>query len=367
MPASATSAIQRKTDFFNHFPAVDAAKHFIDASDALSQKREHRVCKLADLRALLERKFMETYYSQEQAVRIVDVLMYAEETGKDTQGVLKLSGTEPMQEVKPKYLPKVVKETNVSAFVDGGGNPAILVCRMANEIAIQKCKESGIAIVGTHNTFCSSGAIGYYVEEMAKSDSIGIVFAGSPGGVSPFGSLDPLLGTNPMAFGFPTMNDPVIFDTSTAAITWYGLVRAQALGEDLPEGLTIDKDGNPTTDPNAAMQGAILPFDKSYKGSGMGLVVEILTGALSHGTSSTADRTENWSSTFIAIDPDLLVGKEAFKQNCTQLIQKIKNSRKAKGFDDILIPGEKGARRRKHIEQTGEIVLEERILLSLNC
>lgn len=330
-----------------------------------NQASERRTCKLNDLRHLLESKFVENCYTSEQAEKIVDVLMYGEMTGKSTQGILKLTGTEPMQRVKPQHPPKVVKETRVSALIDGGGNPAILVCRRANEIAIQKCRESGIAIVGTHNAFSGSGAISYYAQEMTDHDLIGMVFAGSPGGVAPFGSVDPLLGTNPVAFGFPTMDDPVIFDMATSAITWYGLVRAQTLGGELPEGLAIDKDGNPTTDPSQAMQGAILPFDKSYKGSGLGLVVEILAGPLAGGTFANADLIGDWSNIFVAIDPDILIGKETFKKNCSMLVQKMKNSRKAKGFHEVLVPGESGLRRRRLIEQAGEIEIENRVLAAI--
>lgn len=326
----------------------------------------YRSCSLVDLRDLLESKFVETYYTKAQAQRIVDVLLHGEMTGKNTQGVLKLLGSEPIQHFKPVYLPKVVKETKVSAFIDGGGNVAILACRMATELAIQKCKETGVAITGTHHTFGSSGAISYYAEEMTRHGFIGMVFAGSPGSVAPFGSLDPLLGTNPMAFAFPTMHEPVILDMATAAITWHGLVRAQTLGQEIPKGLAIDQAGNATTDPGEALQGAILPFDKSYKGSGLGLVVEILTGSLAGGTLAPVDSAANWGNTFIAIDPDLLVGREAFQKSSTDLVHRIKTSRKARGLNEILLPGERAAKRKKMIEQAGKIEIEEKVFLALS-
>ncbi len=321
--------------------------------------------KINELKELLKQKFISTYYSEEQAKKIVKVLIYAELVGKNTQGALKLLGTEPMYKVKPEYEPKVVKETKVSALIDGGGNPAILVCQMAMDKVIEKCKESGIAIVGTNNTFSSSGVIGYYANEMAKHDLIGMVFAGSPGGVAPFGSLDPLFGTNPLAVGFPTETTPVIFDMATAAITWYGLVKAKTLGQKLPEGLSIDHDGNPTTDPDQAMKGAILPFDKDYKGSGLGLMVEMLTGPLAGGTFANADGNGDWSNIFIAIDPEILIGREQFKKNSTELVNKIKSSRKAPGIDEILVPGEKGLKHKAEIEKTGEIEIEDKIIQEL--
>lgn len=317
--------------------------------------------KITDFKNKLEKVLVSTYYQPNQAKEIVEVLLFAEMTGKNTQGILKLLGTEPIQNIKPKHEPKIIKETRASTMIDGGGNPAILVCQMANKIAIAKCKKNGFAIIGTHNTFSSSGAIGFYVNEMAKDDFIGIVAAGSPGGVAPFGSLDPLFGTNPIAFGFPTKNDPLIFDMATSAITWYGLVRAKALGQKLPEGVAFDQNGNLTTDPKAAMSGTILPFDKGYKGSGLGMMIEILTGPLVGGTYCNPE-TGDWSNLFIAIDPDLLAGKEKFKKNCSDLIYKVKSSRKVKSIEEILVPGEKSLRRKREVEKSGFIEVEEKLL-----
>lgn len=322
--------------------------------------------KISDLKTLLTKKFTDTYYTEEQAERIVDVLLYAEMTGKNTQGVLKLLGTEPMQKVVPDYEPKIVKETPVSCVYDGGGNPAILISRIANEKLIEKCKTTGMAIVATHNTFASSGALGFYVNEITKYGFIGINFAGSPGGVAPFGSIDPLFGTNPFAIGFPTLGEPVILDMATAAITWYGLVQAKTLGRKLPEGIAIDHEGNLTTDADAAMNGAILPFDKGCKSAGLSIMVEILAGPLAGGTFGNADGNGDWSNLFIAIDPEILIGREQFKENCSKLVTLVKSSRKAQGFTEIFVPGEKGFRHKKEIEQKGEIEIENKIMNELH-
>lgn len=317
--------------------------------------------KINDFRDLIISILSSKNYSKPQAEKIAEVLIYAELTGKNTQGLIKLTGTEPMQNIKPEYESKISKETKISALIDGGGNAAPLVCQMASDIVIDKCKEHGVAIVGTNNTYASSGAIGFYAEKIASHDFIGLVFAGSPGGVAPFGSIEPLFGTNPLAFGFPTEQDPIIFDMATSAVTWYGLVRAKSLGEDLPEGVAIDETGNLTTNPEEAMKGAILPFDKSYKGSGLGLMVEILTGPLVGGTFATPNGTGDWSNLFIAIDPDILIGKNEFKKRNSELLSKIKNSRKAKGFSEILIPGERALRNKKDNEKFGSIKIDEKI------
>lgn len=319
--------------------------------------------KIADVEKLMISVLTSTYYSQRQAKLIAEVLLYAELTGKNTQGILKLLGTEPIQSIKPNYAPKRIKEAKLSALIDGGGNPGTLVSQDAISLAIQKCQKHGVGLVGTRNTYSSAGVIGYYAYKAATKDIIGIVMAGSPAAVAPHGSLDPLFGTNPMAFGFPTMKDPIIFDMATAAITWYGLVRAKTLGEKIPAGVAIDKEGKLTTDPAQAIGGAILPFDKSYKGSGLGMVVQLLTGPLTGALFfDVAKKNGDWGNVFIVIDPDILVGREQFKKSCTRLVTIIKRSRVNKKISPVIrIPGETALHNLRRAQNSGTIDIEEKI------
>lgn len=323
--------------------------------------------RIADLKAIVIKILTSTYYSKQNAQLIADVLVYAELTGKNTQGVLKLLGSEPIQKVKPKFTPRIIKESKLSALIDGGGNPGTLVSQEAIDMAILKANTYGIGIVGTKNTYSSTGAIGYYAHKAATKDLIGIVMAGSPAAVAPHGSMDAIFGTNPMAFGFPTTKDPIIFDMATAAITWYGLVRAKTLGEKIPAGVAIDKEGNTTTDPAHAMNGAILPFDKSYKGSGLGMVVQLFTGPLTGALFfDLGNKNGDWGNVFIAIDPDLLIGKIEFKKNCTKLVEIMQRSRLNKKITDhVRIPGETGLAKKRESERTGMIEIEEKLLNEL--
>ncbi len=137
-------------------------------------------------------------------------------------------------------------------------------------------------------------------------------------------------------------------------MTWYGLVLAKAYGEGIPENMAIDKDGNPTTDPEDAMNGFLLPFDRSYKGSGLGMVVEMLGGPL---VGATFGQIEvDWGSLFIAIDPGLLVDIVEFKEHSSELIEKIKNSRSIKG---VRIPGERATKARKEALENGYVEVDE--------
>lgn len=289
-----------------------------------------------ELKELMIQALSGKHYSQEEAEKITEVFLYAELVGKNTQGLLKLLGSEPAQDIKPEYPPKIVKETELSALIDGGGAAGPLPSQIATDKAIEIAKKRGFGIVGTTNTFSSTGAIGFYAHKMAQHDLIGIVAANSPATLVPTGSIEPAYGTNPIAFGFPTEEQPIVFDMATAAITWYGLVRAKALGQKLPDNIALDKEGNITTDPTAAMEGGVLPFDRSYKGSGLAMVVELMAGALTG--SDFVFKKGKWGTVFIAISPDLLVGTKEFKQNSSELIKKVKAG-KTMADSSVHVPG----------------------------
>lgn len=318
--------------------------------------------KIAELSNLINRALTSKYYSPKEAEMITEVFLFAELTGKNTQGIIKLFGTEPAQDVKPKYPPKIIKETNLSALIDGGGAAGPLVGQIATDKVIDLAKKNNFAIVGTNNTFSSIGAIGFYARKIANNNLIGIVAASSPKTVLQFGGIDPMYGTNPMAYGFPTNEYPIVFDMAASAITWSGLVRAKALGEKLPENVAIDKDGNLTTDPDEAMQGAVLPFDRSYKGSGLAMVVELIAGPLVGASFVHSDG--DWGSVFIAINPDLLAGVDNFKKNASELVKRVKAGRTKDG-QKIHIPGYDSEEAVKAKLQSGEIEIEEKLINDL--
>jgi LDH2 family malate/lactate/ureidoglycolate dehydrogenase len=249
-------------------------------------------------------------------------------------------------------------------LIDGGANPAPLVSQVATDVVIEKAKARGLGIVGVRNIFSSNGAQAFYAERMANEGLIGVALARSPASFAPFDSIDPLFGTNPIGFGFPTNGEPLVFDMATSAMTWYGLVLAKARGEKIPEKIAIDKNGNQTTDPTQAMDGALLPFDGGYKGSGLGMIVEILGGPLVG--AAYAQLEGEWGALFLAIDPNILVDSENFKASCSDLIRKVKGSRKRTGITEIRLPGERALMARNEAERTGFVEVDDSILKELN-
>ncbi len=318
---------------------------------------------------VLRHKVVETLaknFTSKESERIAEYLLWAEMSGIKTQGLLKMTGTEPLQDIKPQHDIKIERDTKLSQLINAGAYPAPLVSQQATDALIEKAKEHGFAIVSVHNTFSSNGAQAYYAECIAKADLIGIVMARSPGSTAPFDSIDPLFGTNPIGFSFPTLNDPLVFDMATSAMTFYGLVLAKSKGEKIPENVAIDERGIPTTDPAEAMSGAILPFDRGYKGSGLGMMVEMLAGPLA--SSAYCDyqtQDKEWGSTFIAIDPELLVDIDKFKSNASDLINIVKKSRKKANVDNIRLPGERAAVAYKTSLESGFVEVEDSVMKQL--
>ena len=306
-------------------------------------------------------KILEKNLSHEQAEIVAKYFVWAEMSGNKTQGIVKLMGASSIQNIRPQGEIEIVKDTKLSQIIDAKDNPAPLNAQIATDVAIQKANEHGFAIVGVKNTFSSNGAQAYYVEQIARHDLIGIMCSRSPASQAAFGGIDPVFGTDPIGFGFPSLGEPLVFDAATSAMTYYGLVLAKSRGETIPENMSIDKDGRPTADPSAAMDGALLSFDRSYKGSGFAMVVEALAGPLLGGAwVDNMTFKEEWGTIVMAIDPDLMVGREQFKENTSDMIAKIKSSRTI-GDSSIRLPGESAQQQYEAAKNSGEVEIDDAV------
>jgi LDH2 family malate/lactate/ureidoglycolate dehydrogenase len=259
---------------------------------------------------------------------------------------------------------QVVKDTKLSALLDGGRNAGMVALKRAVDIAIEKAGTHGVGIVGTNNTNSSTGAIGYYANQIALAGFIGFIFAGSGEYVAMHGSYEPLFGTNPLAIGVPTSDTPVVFDMATAAIARFGVIEAKTAGRSIPGDVAYDANGNPTTDPAAALAGAIRAFG-GYKGAALALMVEILTRPLVNTTPNAEGKKTDWGNLVIALDPELLLDRAEFTQNVSELMQKVKATRKLPDVDEILIPGERGNRVWAAVKRTGQVEIEDQLWAAL--
>lgn len=180
-------------------------------------------------------------------------------------------------------------------------------------------KAQGIAALAVTNSY-NCGVVGYHVERLAREGLLALAFVNAPASIAPMGGTKPVFGTNPIALAVPRAGaDPLVLDQSSSVVAKSEIVVHQQRGEPIPPGWALDRDGNPTTDPQAALAGGTMVPAGGYKGAGLALIVEIfaawLTGAnLSIDASSFADNLGGSPRTgqfFIAIDTGAIAGPGA--------------------------------------------------------
>jgi LDH2 family malate/lactate/ureidoglycolate dehydrogenase len=301
-----------------------------------------------DARRLGERAMRGIGYDPEEARIVTDHVIDAALCGYEYSGLAKLLNIpEHRHFSQPRRPVQLIRETEVSALYDGGNNVGMLAIYHAARATIEKAKAHGIALIGMTNTWMS-GRNAYFVEMIAREGFVAIHTAASGAAVAPLGGIKPILGTNPIAFAIPMDEGPLILDMGTSAFMATELQLRVRRNEALPEGVAIDRDGRPTTDPAAAQAGAILPF-AGYKGFGLGLVVQAL-GVLG-GAGMVPGAQDGYL--FIAFRPDLLISLEQCKREVSALIARVKAVPRAPGVPEIRIPGENSARSRERLTQEG--------------
>jgi LDH2 family malate/lactate/ureidoglycolate dehydrogenase len=287
-------------------------------------------------------------YDSEDARILADHMIDAALCGYEYSGLAKILNIPEHRRFKrPRRPIAVVRETAVSALYDGGNNVGMLAMYHATRAAIAKAAAHGFSVVGMTNSWMS-GRSAYYVEMIANADFVGIHTASSSRSVAPFGGTRPILGTNPIAFGLPSAEGPVVLDMGTSAFMGTELALRERLGQLLPEGVAIDSQGQPTRNPTEARLGALLPFG-GYKGYGLGFIVQAL-GVLA-GSGMDPDKDDGYL--FVVLKPDLLVPLDQFKREVSGLVDRIKSIPRQPGVEEIRIPGERSFRSRERLLREG--------------
>ncbi len=250
----------------------------------------------------------------------------------------------------PRTPIRTLRETPVSRQLDGGNHNGMYVLYEATRIAIGIAKTNGIAVVGVTNTWVS-GRSAHYVEMAAKEDLACIHMLSSSRAVAPLGGIAPVFGTNPIAFGVPSTRGPIIFDMGTSAFMQTELFLRERRGQELPEGVGIDAQGRPSRDPAQVKLGALLPFG-GHKGYGLALMMQAF-GVLA---GSGLDLEKDNAYLFIVFKPDLLMELEQFKREVTELVDRVKNTPRQPGVDEIRIPSERAFREREKLSREGIVI-----------
>jgi LDH2 family malate/lactate/ureidoglycolate dehydrogenase len=245
--------------------------------------------------------------------------------------------------------------------------------KFATEKAIEKAKTAGVAWVGARWSN-HAGPASLYASMPLAHNMIGLYMAvGSANHLPPWGGLDMLLSTNPIAVAVPAGEEPAIILDMATTVAAYGKVKTKAQrGEMMPEGWMMDRQGNPLTDPKRANEGFLLPIG-GYKGYGLALVMGLLAGNLNAAAMgkdvvdfNNDDTTEtNTGHTIVAINVEAFQDLQEFKQGMDTLIRDIRNSQRLPNVDRIRLPGEGTHTARNDNEKNG-IPMPEALLAVLD-
>jgi L-2-hydroxycarboxylate dehydrogenase (NAD+) len=305
----------------------------------------------SDLEAFVARALTAVGLPVSDAEQVARLMILADLRGSDGHGIFRLpqyvrriraGGTN----VRPNI--RVVQETDASALVDGDNGMGHLVMRFAAQVAIEKAGRAGIGWVGVRQSN-HAGPAALYAMMPLERDMIGIYIAvGSANHMPPWGGIELLLSTNPIAFAIPAFEEPPIVLDIATSVTAYGKVKTKAQrGEPMPEGWMIDAFGRPLTDPKRAEEGFLLPIG-GYKGYGLALVFGLLAGTL-NGAAFGRDVIDfnkddttptNTGQVIVALDVARFSPVESFKRKVDEVIRDFSNSKRMSSVDHIRLPGE---------------------------
>lgn len=267
----------------------------------------------------------------------------------------------------------VVRDRAGMALLDGDNGMGHLVMQRAAQIAIDKARITGIAWVGSQFSN-HAGPASLYARMALPHDMIRLYFAvGNANHLPPWGGLDMLLSTNPIAVAIPAgIEPPVVLDMATT-VAAYGKVKAAAQrGEMMPEGWMTDRNGKPLLDPKRADEGFLLPIG-GYKGYGLSLIVGILAGSLNGAAMGKQVIDFNHDDTSVTntgqaicmIDISAWGDSAVFKARIDTLVQDLRNSQRMPGVARIWMPGEQSRKKREQNARDG-IAIAAALIESLN-
>jgi LDH2 family malate/lactate/ureidoglycolate dehydrogenase len=311
--------------------------------------------------------------SKEEAGILADSLILADLRGVTSHGIVRLPTY--VQRIETGVLdPKAVME-----FETHGGAVALLDARngfgqlaghKAMNTAIDLAADHGIGLVGVKNSN-HFGITAYYSMMALDRDMIGLVITNTSPAIAPFGTLSSLLGTNPVSIAVPAAQEkPIVLDMSMSVVA-RGKIRYSALTKkEIPLGWALDEQGNPTTDPNVALKGSLVPIGGA-KGSGLSLIVEILCGILTGSclTGEVKNITDmsapaQTGHAFVAINIKSFINPDQFKASIDAVIRKIKSLPSKQG-EPVYMAGEIEYNLEEALKREG-IALDDDVVEALN-
>ena len=301
------------------------------------------------LRAFSEEVLARCGFPREEAATLADTLVQADLRGVESHGTMRLPMYARRARAGGIRLPTqpVISETGpASAAIDGRHGCGQVLALRAMELAVAKAKATGCGVVTVRNSN-HFGAAAYYTLYAVRHGCIGIAMTNASPRLAPTGGAERLLGNNPWSIAAPTGGPfPLVMDMATSVVAVGKIRMRMAKGEPLPPGWARDRDGRPTTDPAAALDG-FLEFIGGYKGYALTLMIDVLAGVLSGAEFGPRtkgpfefDAPSGIGHLLMAIDIQRFMPMDSFLQRIDDLIALMHACRRAPDADEVLVPGE---------------------------
>ncbi|MDR7543689.1 MAG: Ldh family oxidoreductase [Armatimonadota bacterium] len=288
--------------------------------------------------------------TDEDALLTAEGLVHADLRGIHTHGVVRV----------PIYVARLRRGSfNASAtlttvtvrgpvaLVDAGAGLGIAMASRAMDMAIGLAAEHGVGLVGVRNSSHCGMLAGLALRAVAAG-MIGVAISNADAQVAPWGARAKFLGTNPMAIAVPAGQEPpIVLDMATSVVPHSRVQAAAALGQAIPAGWAIDREGRVTIDPHEALHGALLPFGGA-KGSAISLMIDVLAGLLTGALSGPdiaplyedLERPQGLGHLVMALHPEAFGPAGAFTARVDALIRRVRALPPAEGCDRVYLPGE---------------------------
>jgi LDH2 family malate/lactate/ureidoglycolate dehydrogenase len=313
---------------------------------------------VSDAQDLGEQALMKLGFEADEAAVIAAHLVDASTWGYEFAGLPRIVVIADRPEIgKPRTPVAIVRETPVSALLDGGNHTGYFSLLRAADVAIGKVRQSGVAIIGLRNSWFS-GRNAYYMEKIAREGYAAIYTASSTPTVVPPGATRKVLGTNPMTIALPGKPNPFIFDIGTAAVMSGEVLMKAFLGEEFPEVVGIDRNGTPTRVARDMVEGGVFPFG-GHKGYGLSIAIQAL-GLMAGARLRNGDVCD-FAHLFVAFDPGLFMPVGQFTSELEELLSRIRGLPRQPGVSEIRIPSERGFREREIRRRQG-ILVQKRVV-----
>lgn len=286
-----------------------------------------------ELTELVAEAFVRCGASQSMAQAAAEALVTADAQGLASHGLSRV----PLYcahlrngRTDGQAVPRVIREKKAACLVDAACGMAYEACALAVREAVRRAREYGVGFAGVTNSN-HSGAAGLHLRPVAEAAMVGLGFSNSPAAIAPWGGKTPVFGTNPIAAVFPRNgHPPLLIDLSLSEAARGKILMAKNQGKPIPEGWALDKEGRPTTDPNAALEGSMMPVG-GVKGAMLALMVELLCAALTGAAMGfEADsffvdegNRPRIGQAFLAIDPEALAGRTVYLERIETLIARM--------------------------------------------